>query len=652
MEKYLKYKKKYLNLKNQIGGVACLPHGFIQHHGECWHDSLLTSLLLSNEFGEHIQFIFNSKTIDEIINEEKPKEFLLPLNINYDALDDFKKYSKIYLEKVDKRLKQKSEQGTSKYEFITEKFPETLELKKQESEINSICSSNTLLDIRNINNIDKVNHGGDDIAYIITVQLYNYYFYQSGNEFINLEEINNIDDTITIDHEILKKTNSVLISINSTIGTDSSHAVCFYKCNTQESGKLETNYFYYDDNLGDEGSEKVNHLFDWNEFLLNKQNKFSNLFNKIKDMSYYFKEDSYKLEKWKITKIRLLYYDEYSLIDECISSGYSITDTYTKISNEYYIKIYKLIRIWFCNDLLISNRITQFDKIVKQIIFPEINSNKNLYDKILTKIDNKLFNTNFLFYTNDELSNNRNNKEIMLKYINENPLYICYLSKTIDINADILFIVDKNVTNIYFINLLMNNPTFILYKNIICINKELMCKLINVNIKYVKFLPDQLKYDFDVIKITIDHFQNSGIYKQMFDYIDEYQLLILVDNDFKYFSNMDIINKDKYAKYLDILLTNPKYNLHCDLESGKFSGISFFLDIIYEFNWKIKDSYYRDNITKYFSIKFLDIIKNKIIPYIIKHETCENITIATEFCDQYGKLSEKIKKENERYARD
>ena len=39
MEKYLKYKNKYVTLKNQIGGVRRLPKGFIQHDGECWHDS-------------------------------------------------------------------------------------------------------------------------------------------------------------------------------------------------------------------------------------------------------------------------------------------------------------------------------------------------------------------------------------------------------------------------------------------------------------------------------------------------------------------------------------------------------------------------------------------------------------------------------------
>ena len=88
MEKYLKYKNKYINLKNQIGGVVCLDDGFVQHYSECWHDSLLTALLLSNEFGDKIQSIILEKEIDEIISCNKPNNFLLPLNIDYDDLND------------------------------------------------------------------------------------------------------------------------------------------------------------------------------------------------------------------------------------------------------------------------------------------------------------------------------------------------------------------------------------------------------------------------------------------------------------------------------------------------------------------------------------------------------------------------------------
>lgn len=42
-KKYIKYKEKYLNLKNQYGGKcsSCTQYGFTNHQGECWNDSLM-----------------------------------------------------------------------------------------------------------------------------------------------------------------------------------------------------------------------------------------------------------------------------------------------------------------------------------------------------------------------------------------------------------------------------------------------------------------------------------------------------------------------------------------------------------------------------------------------------------------------------------
>ncbi len=48
--KYLKYKNKYLSLKNdhQIGGANCLRYGYQQHSGECWNDSLSMLMMQSD----------------------------------------------------------------------------------------------------------------------------------------------------------------------------------------------------------------------------------------------------------------------------------------------------------------------------------------------------------------------------------------------------------------------------------------------------------------------------------------------------------------------------------------------------------------------------------------------------------------------------
>ena len=59
LNKYLKYKKKYLNL--QYGGVKCPSFGFIQHKGECWHDSIMTIIFFSNEIGNLIETFLKNK---------------------------------------------------------------------------------------------------------------------------------------------------------------------------------------------------------------------------------------------------------------------------------------------------------------------------------------------------------------------------------------------------------------------------------------------------------------------------------------------------------------------------------------------------------------------------------------------------------------
>ncbi len=62
--KYLKYKNKYINLKNthQIGGANCLKYGYQQHSGECWHDSL--SMLMMQSDGLKDIFIPQLKVVN------------------------------------------------------------------------------------------------------------------------------------------------------------------------------------------------------------------------------------------------------------------------------------------------------------------------------------------------------------------------------------------------------------------------------------------------------------------------------------------------------------------------------------------------------------------------------------------------------------
>ena len=107
-EKYLKYKNKYLDLKEYLskmngGVVQCPKIGFHQHEGECWHDALSTSLLFTDGISEDIQELFNVKDISELQIHGKPIQQLsildnklipvrfLPLNFQFEKDEDRKK---------------------------------------------------------------------------------------------------------------------------------------------------------------------------------------------------------------------------------------------------------------------------------------------------------------------------------------------------------------------------------------------------------------------------------------------------------------------------------------------------------------------------------------------------------------------------------
>ena len=92
--KYLKYKKKYLDLK-MTGGAKCAQFGFNQHSGECWNDSLSMIFCYCDGIGENIQEIFKTEEsfnyfinhIDINILNGIPLEFLPP-NYNLNNIED------------------------------------------------------------------------------------------------------------------------------------------------------------------------------------------------------------------------------------------------------------------------------------------------------------------------------------------------------------------------------------------------------------------------------------------------------------------------------------------------------------------------------------------------------------------------------------
>ena len=74
-QKYLKYKNKYLDLKQNITGGAytgpvCINKGFRQHKGECWHDAISMALMYADEFKEMSQERLYNLSVDRLIATE------------------------------------------------------------------------------------------------------------------------------------------------------------------------------------------------------------------------------------------------------------------------------------------------------------------------------------------------------------------------------------------------------------------------------------------------------------------------------------------------------------------------------------------------------------------------------------------------------
>ena len=211
-EKYLKYKSKYLDLKEYLskmngGVIPCPKIGFHQHEGECWHDSLSTLLLFTDGISEDIQDIFNVKDISELQIHGKPIQQLsildnklipvrfLPLNFQFEKDEDRKKlisYVKSYLSELYERYKnEKKPTDVSKIKIAT-KADKKVQIDKksfyrQESLDLSLMCVEGIFNIINHNNIypkpyERDNHGGGDTHLLSTLNIISYFLLNKPKE--------------------------------------------------------------------------------------------------------------------------------------------------------------------------------------------------------------------------------------------------------------------------------------------------------------------------------------------------------------------------------------------------------------------------------------------------------------------------------------
>ena len=192
-EKYLKYKRKYLEIK---GGANCPNIGFYQHMGECWHDALTMLLLYSDGLSEHIQKIFDTTSEYKFDYEDCIKyaynntpEYLQPLNIEKEV--DYKVFFKnsidyirqLYSRYMNDKLPVLPKQRLSTIHTGELRQIEPSFKRFRRNSINeSLACVNYIYKITNINlsHFEKIdymhdNHGGHIRHDFTIIQLFNYF---------------------------------------------------------------------------------------------------------------------------------------------------------------------------------------------------------------------------------------------------------------------------------------------------------------------------------------------------------------------------------------------------------------------------------------------------------------------------------------------
>jgi len=213
LDKYLKYKNKYLQLKKQIGGrINCndiSKIGFNNRIGTCWNVTIQTVMFYGDPYRNEIQEIlekFSSETIIDNAIKVNNLELLLPSHLldgNNKILDKSKKILVDFIEDF------KNINTIINY------------LKETNRENSFICEKDFVTKFFNLYKINRETYAGnfDD-----SKKLYNLLYVTLVNKGVYLSKIN---PSKIIDLEEIKKSFSIEI-IFKLNGNE--HFVIFFKC--------------------------------------------------------------------------------------------------------------------------------------------------------------------------------------------------------------------------------------------------------------------------------------------------------------------------------------------------------------------------------------------------------------------------------------
>jgi hypothetical protein len=271
-QKYLKYKNKYLSLKNQMKGGAytkslCVDNPYHQHNGECWHDVICMVLHFSDDIKDFIQPQLYNKLSEADFQTKQKNDLFLPLDLEHDKIN-------IYYANVFKYIEGLSERFINHYDndkfFDIKNTVGNYERYEQLEEIKKIpiITKPTLVRQKSIQHgvetavcIRQIfsgyddgteniyeSHGGGRQDDLNIVNIHNQFFLAQFNKYISIHVFpfgyKNIFETLYT-KKYLKYLfdNSFAITMNVNKNRMySNHVNSIFKCDNE--------FYYYDDNYG------------------------------------------------------------------------------------------------------------------------------------------------------------------------------------------------------------------------------------------------------------------------------------------------------------------------------------------------------------------------------------------------------------------
>jgi len=407
--KYIKYKTKYLDLQNMIGGrINCNDKILFNNViGSCWNIAILTIFIFGDKTSEIVQANL-SKSLDEMFLLEKfPVDSPL-LNFLPQSMFFSYNYKKIknFISIVKKRFENKEKEQELKKEFkqiqdintlptVTKKI--LLRQNSAKCEYNLTKSFFSLI----YNKEHEVDGGGDEYDSFFFILLLGIYLF---NNIITIKEFD--------EDSILENILGVKIDLDQ-------HSSCFYECNNELK--------YYNDN------NKIVYNFDWKLFLqqikiIKSKKIYYKMYIAITDESKEFISNFELNPNFPFILLGRVMDEDMSPVLFNILNPNKSTINNINITNDR-------DSIHYINDMIQNN----YNK------FMEINNFTCLYENTLSAIDYKIANMEYYikYYNNTNKDNDFTDFMTFLTSINHN-----IDSMMIDGNTILIFSIENSLFNI------------------------------------------------------------------------------------------------------------------------------------------------------------------------------------------------------------